>query len=344
VGVSHRFGYSFNYWGSLDKGSSVNYRSCSVNDWSRSMDNWSSGMNSGSSNLGSYKEVCVVEDGVGSNSWGSFYNRSSLNNCGCYRGYNSWSSMFNDCGSSGGKTVWKPVVVSVRESVVVSEWVGGVDNGSRVVIHKSAVGLTVSCYAAVVVGISFRFSLSFSFTLLPGNDCGGSGSEGSAWKTSDKGGSQRAAGFGDAVMGGETDDGSHWSRSGDYSGSNSVVDKGSHRSYSMVEQGSGVDSVGDNGGSLDNRFNDGSMGYGVHWGCYGGSDYGSGQRSWEVETGVEQELGICFTLVETMDGLIAVTREGAGVSGRIVRSVGIWVGVRGGIVEQRIGFRLSQTK
>merc|ERR1719461_1606896 len=166
-------------------------------------------MNSGSSNLRSYKEVGVVEDGVGSNSWGSF---------------NNGSSMFNDCGSSGGKTVWKPVVVSVRESVVVSEWVWGVDNGSRVVIHKSAVGLTVSCYTAVVVGISFRFGLSFSFTLLPGNDCGGSGSEGSAWKTSDKGGSQRAAGFGDTVMGGETDDGS--GGSGDYGGSNSVVDEG----------------------------------------------------------------------------------------------------------------------
>merc|ERR1719210_1991229 len=293
------------------------------------MDKWSSGMNSGSSNLRSYKEVGVVEDGVGSNSWGSSNNGSSLNNCGCYRGYNSWSSMFNDCGSSGGKTVWKPVVVSVRESVVVSEWVWGVDNRSRVVIHKSAVGLTVSCYAAVVVGISFWFSLSFSFsfTLLPGNNCGGSGSEGSAWKTSDKGGSQRAAGFGDAVMGGETDNGSRGS--GDYGGSNSVVDKRSDRSYSMVEQGSGVDSVG---------------GYGVHRGCYGSSGYRSGQRSWEVETGVEQELGICFTLVETMDGLIAVTREGAGVSGCIVRSVGVWVGVRGGIVEQRIGFRLSQTK
>ena len=45
-----------------------------------------------------------------------------------------------------------------------------------------------------------------------------------------------------------------------------------------------------------------------------------------------------------MDRLVAVTREGAGIARCKVRSVCIGVGMIGGIVVQRIGFRLSQAE
>ena len=61
---------------------------------------------------------------------------------------------------------------------------------------------------------------------------------------------------------------------------------------------------------------------------------------------IEEELRISFsfTLVETMDRLVAVTREGASIARCIVRSVCVGVGMIGGIVVQRIGFRLSQAE
>ena len=61
---------------------------------------------------------------------------------------------------------------------------------------------------------------------------------------------------------------------------------------------------------------------------------------------IEEELRISFsfTLVETMDRLVAVTREGAGIARCKVRSVCVGVGMIGGIVVQRIGFRLSQAE
>ena len=60
---------------------------------------------------------------------------------------------------------------------------------------------------------------------------------------------------------------------------------------------------------------------------------------------IEKKLrfSIGFTLVETVDRLIAVTRERASISRCKVRPVCVRIGMWG-IVVQRIGFRLSQAK
>ena len=58
-----------------------------------------------------------------------------------------------------------------------------------------------------------------------------------------------------------------------------------------------------------------------------------------------QELGVSLrlSLVQTMDGLVAVAGERPSVPGGVVRSVEVGVTV-GGVVVQRICFRLSQDK
>jgi hypothetical protein len=64
-----------------------------------------------------------------------------------------------------------------------------------------------------------------------------------------------------------------------------------------------------------------------------------------VKASIEEELRISlsFTLVKTVDRLVAVTRERAGITRCKVWSVceGVCVG---SIVVQRIGFRLSQAE
>ena len=63
---------------------------------------------------------------------------------------------------------------------------------------------------------------------------------------------------------------------------------------------------------------------------------GEGQRS---------KLGVSlgFSLVKTVDRLVAVAWEGAGISRGGIGPVEVGVAV-GGVVVQRIGFRLSQAK
>jgi len=72
---------------------------------------------------------------------------------------------------------------------------------------------------------------------------------------------------------------------------------------------------------------------------------GSNMGRWEMKASVEKELrlSISLTLVKTVDRLIAVARERAGITRCKVWSVGIRVCKRG-IVVQGIGFRLSQAK
>ena len=77
---------------------------------------------------------------------------------------------------------------------------------------------------------------------------------------------------------------------------------------------------------------------------------GSSQRSShgsviDVRSSHREELGVSLSLslVETMDGLVTGARERSSVSRGIVRSVEVGVAV-GGVVVQRICFRLSQDK
>ena len=72
---------------------------------------------------------------------------------------------------------------------------------------------------------------------------------------------------------------------------------------------------------------------------------GSNMGRWEMKASIEKELrlSISLTLVKTVDRLIAVARERAGITRCKVWSVGIRVCKRG-IVVQGIGFRLSQAK
>ena len=77
---------------------------------------------------------------------------------------------------------------------------------------------------------------------------------------------------------------------------------------------------------------------------------GSSQRSSNrsiinVRGSHSQQLGVSLglSLVKTMDGLVTGPREGSSIPGGVVRSVEVWVAVRG-VVVQRICFRLSQDK
>ena len=104
-----------------------------------------------------------------------------------------------------------------------------------------------------------------------------------------------------------------------------------------------MDGVRNNGGSFYHRFNKGSV-----EDCVGGGEEGGGGHSGVGScegSSVEKELGISlsFSLVQAVDGLVAVAGEGTGVTGGGVRPVVVeGVGSVQGV--QRIGFRLCGAK
>merc|ERR1711892_212228 len=232
-------------------------------------------------------------------------------------------------------TVGKAIVVSVRKAIVITKRVR-VSN-HRVVINKGAVGLSMSGNTAVVVSIGISlgisFSIGFCLTTLTANNGGRSRSKSSSRQTSSKSSLQGTTGRCDTIMGSKTN---NWgNRSSMVDKRSSMVDQ---RSSMMKERGS-MHLMRNNRWSLNNSFDNRSMGNSVsHWknkwswnrGYKRSSERGSkgsNMGRWEMKASIEKELrlSISLTLVKTVDRLIAVARERAGITRCKVWSVGIRV-------------------
>jgi hypothetical protein len=119
------------------------------------------------------------------------------------------------------------------------------------------------------------------------------------------------------------------------------VDSGHRGSDGRIAQeGRGVDGVGDGGGGLHDRLDDG--------GIEDGGSVGQGEGSGDGKGVGEKELGIslCLSLVEASYGLIAVSGQGAGIARGVVGPIVGGVGVAPGGVQgvRWVGFRRCQAK
>lgn len=291
----------------------VNNRSTGSNNGSRGS-KWSS-----SSHVG---DRCSNNRGRSSHDGSSAGDNGGLSN-------NSWGSNFGSYHGSGNIGI-----VRVRKSV-------GVGRVGIVGVWEGIVGIRISIEVVVEKSrVSFSFSISIGITTPTSNNSGST--EGSSRKTSRESSFQSTSSLSHAVAGIQSNDGGRQGSSDRDGGSSSNGQRSSSNRQrgSCVGKGSGMDSVRNNGRSFDNRFHNGDVSNSVGCSQDGGTDNRGGEKGRGGE-GVEEELGISigFTLVQTVNSLVAGTREGASVA-RCVVGTDIVGGIQG---VQRVGFRLSST-